>query len=563
MRAKQHISITKELVRVLIAVVLINIVGTYVYFRVDLTAEKRYTLKKTSKEILRNLNDIVFVQVYLDGDMPAGLKKMQKEVRDQLNEYKIYAGTNLQYQFINPHAIDNAESRNKLFRELSERGLKPVNIQNKDSEGALSQKIIFPGAIVRYGDYELPVNLLKNSKNEGTYENLQQSVEMIEYEFISAIYNLSSDSLRKIAFIEGHGEYDQYEVGDISRELSRFFQIDRGIIDTLHCLDGYEAVIVAGPQRSFSEKEKLVLDQYIMQGGHVLWFVDGVIINEDSLAAGSTLVLPNDVNLGDMLFRYGLRINYNVVKDMHCNIIPVNTALPGTQAKFVPAPWVYHPLLVPPQQELITKGLDLVLSQYASQIDTLGGQQEIKKTVLLKSSAYARTVNAPLFISLQEVAVAPDEKQYSMSNLPVAVLLEGSFNSAFTNRMLDNIVGKNAFVPLSRSKATSMLVVADADIIRNSVRYTPRGPMISPLGYDRYTNQVFGNAQFIINTLHYMVTDPSLIELRAKKISIRLLDKAKVRNEKIYWQMLNTLAPIVIIIITGIVIQLVRKKKYA
>ncbi len=552
-----------QLFLIIVIVVFVNYISTFLFFRIDLTAEKRYTLKPVTKEILHSLDDVAFVKIYLEGDLPVGFQEMQHAIGEQLDEFKVYAGENLEYEFINPSESDDKKIREELYRELINQGLEPVNIKKKDEEGAISQKIIFPGAIISFKDRQLAVNLLKNIKTKSSEENLNNSIESLEYEFTTAIKGLSEEKIRKIAFLEGHDELDQYQTEDITREFANFFQVDRGSITTMGCLDSYEVVIIAKPRHAFSKKDKLVIDQYIMNGGKVIWFIDKVSVNMDSLTHGTTMAMIKDLKLNDQLFKYGVRVNPNLIKDVHCNVIPVNIGHTGGQSKWAPAPWLYFPLLEPPENHPVTKNIDVVKSEFANEIDTLGGNQEIKTTVLLASSKLSKVVSTPMIISLAEVEKPLNRQSFTQPNRPVAVLLEGRFPSVFQNRMIDNLIKKENIKIKEKSKETKMLVVSDGDIIKNDVRHTARGPVISPLGFDRYTNQSFGNKSFIMNALHYMTDQLGLMNLRTKNLKLRLLNKQKIKEERLKWQIINVLAPVIFIIVAGIIVGRYRKKKYA
>jgi ABC-2 type transport system permease protein len=547
---------------ILVALITINLITASYYFRFDMTSEKRYTLKPVTKEILTNLQDIVYIEVYLDGQLPIGFKKLQKAIRDQLYEYRVYAGKNLHFEWVNPMAEENEELRQRYITDLVKRGLTPTNIVSSDDEGGTGQKLAFPGAIIRYKGYEITVNLLKNNKQLSAEQNMLQTIESLEFEFISAIYNLIAEKTERVAFIEGHGELNEYETGDISREIARFYQVDRGNLTDVNCLDAYKLVIVAGGHKKWHEKEKFIIDQYIMNGGKVIWFIDGVHVDMDSLAFGSSVALINDINLTDQLFKYGVRIKPFLIQDFNCNVIPVNTATPPAQPQFKPVPWLYYPLLAPPSNHLITKGIDLVKSEFISPIDTLEVEQ-VRKTVLLHSSNYTKLVSAPSIVDLSEVAAKIDENEFKQQFVPVAVMLEGVFSSAFANRMINDFVDKQPYQFVSESKQTKLLLVADASIIKNEVKYTARGPMISALGFDRYTQQTFGNKDFIINAIHYLTDEAGLMQLKAKNYKLRLLDKKKVKTFKELIYLSNIVLPVILIILTSIIIQYYRKKKYA
>jgi ABC-2 type transport system permease protein len=559
-KARQHMKLDLQLITVL----LLAFVLSFAFFRIDLTAEKRYTLSPYTKKVLKSLDDSVYVKVYLDGELNIPFRKMQQSLRETLDEFRVYGKDNLRYSFINPFESTDAAVRKDMFNRLSEKGLKPTNILANEKEGGSSEKIIFPGALISYKGVEIPVNLLKNNPRVSAEENINNSIQAIEFELIKVISSRAKDTSGKVAFIEGHGELDEYQTEDLSKELSLYYDVFRGKISGQPGeLDDYTAVIVAKPQTRFSEQEKYVLDQYIMKGGKVMWFLDRVDISMDSLAAGSALAMINDLNLDDMLFRYGVRINPVLLQDLQCNIIPVNVALEGNNPDFRPAPWYYFPLLTAPPDNPVTRNLNMIRTEFVNTIDTIGARKGTKKTVLLRSSASSRLVEAPVILSLDEIRADPTRLDFRKSWLPVAVMLNGTFESVFRNRMISDIVplSKASFIP--QSLPTGMLVVADGDVIRNDVRITP-GEIISlPLGFDRYTQQTFGNKDFVMNALHYLAGNEELISLRSRDITLRLLDKAKIREDRIFWVILNTVLPVIVIVLAGILYNLFRKRKYS
>lgn len=346
-----------QLIIALIVILLINYIASQLFFRLDLTADKRYTLSEVTHEILDSLEDVVYIEVYLDGEMPIGFQRMQKSIIELLDEFRIIAGDNLHYRFINPSNSTDPAKRNAVYQDLYDRGVEPTNVKDRDEEGGMAEKILFPGAIITYKDRETPVNFLVNNASLSAEANLNNSVQALEYKLIDAIRKITVKQRKRIAFIEGQGELNEYETGDITRALNEYYDIDRVTIkDYLQILDPYDAVIVAGPSEKYTEKSKFILDQYIMNGGKVLWFIEVVNVSMDSLSTGSmTFALMNDANLRDQLFKYGVRVNPNVIEDIQCAVIPVNTSLAGKQPKFAPAPWLYFPLLNAPSDHVITK----------------------------------------------------------------------------------------------------------------------------------------------------------------------------------------------------------------
>lgn len=562
----QHLYRNKNITRLILSlliIILIAFISSFLVIRIDLTAEKRYTISPETKKILKNLDDVVYMKIYLDGDLNIPFQKMQRNIRETLNEFKIYARKNLEFEFINPMAEKDEKIRNDVINELYNKGLKPTNIFSTDKEGGTSEKLIFPGAVIIYRGIEMPVNLLKNNPGLDAEENIHNSIQSIEYELINKIRSLTNEVTEKIAFIEGHGELDEFQTGDITRELANYFQVDRGQINGRPgILDEYKAIIVAKPTTPFSESDKFVIDQYIMNGGKVLWFIDEVSVSMDSLVEGSTFALINDLNIEDLLFRYGVRINPDLINDIQCNIIPVNRALAGNPANFIPAPWLYYPLLSASSTHPVTRNLNLIKTEFVSSIDTIGARQKLKKSILLKSSPYSMTANVPRMISLKEIKENPDKNQFTSANIPVAVLVEGIFESAFRNRSIqDYLDDKSSF--RKSSKPNKMLVVSDGDMIRNDIRLTPKGTMIMPLGMDRYTQQYFGNKDFIVNAVNYLTDQEGLIQLRTKEFKLRLLDRTKIREEQLKWKIINTVMPILIVILSGIVYHYLRRRRYA
>ncbi|HSH51613.1 MAG TPA: gliding motility-associated ABC transporter substrate-binding protein GldG [Bacteroidales bacterium] len=553
-----------QLIFALVIILLINYISSQTFFRLDLTADKRYTLSDATHEILDSINEIVFVEIYLDGDMPIGFQRMQKSIKELLDEFRVIAGKNIQYTFINPSASNDQSKRDAIYHDLYDRGLDPTNVKDRGREGGVAEKILFPGAIITYGDNATPVNFLKNNPAFSAEVNLNNSIQDLEYELVDAIHKITTKSRKKIAFIEGQNELDEFETGDITKELAEYYAIDRVTIkEYLNILDPYDAIIIAGPEEEYTEKSKFIIDQYIMNGGKVLWFIDAVTVNMDSLSTGSsTFALMNDVNLYDQLFKYGVRINPNVIQDIQCAVIPVNTAVSRGQPKFVPAPWLYYPLLISPNNHPVTKSLNMIKAEFPSVIDTVGKGIDITKKVLLSSSANARIFNAPLLINLAQVREQINPATFKKAHLPIAVLLKGTFESVFKNRYLKNIIEKNDFSYKQTSVPTKMIVVSDADIIRNEVRERADGIFISPLGYDRYTKQTYGNKEFVMNAVHYLVDQKGLLELRSREIKLRILDKAKIMDERVKWQIINTVFPIIFIILFGGIIIYYRKRKY-
>jgi ABC-2 type transport system permease protein len=565
---RNHPKIANTTIKLAVSLVIVFISAwllSIFFHRFDLTSEKRYTLSDFSKTSLRNLKDVVHVNVYLDGDLNIPFRKMQQRLKETLEEFQVYAGDKLEYEIINPFDKKDAKAIDDKVNELVEKGLKPTNILAKDKEGGTTEKLVFPGALIKYKKVEIPVNLLKNNPRVSAEENINNSIQTFEFEFMRVISSLASDTTEKIAFIEGHGEFNEYQVGDITRELGWYFQVDRGNINGKPgILDRYKAVIIAGPTLAFNEQDKFVLDQYVMQGGKVLWFIDMVNASLDSISeGGSTIALIRMLNIEDLLFRYGVRINPVLVQDVQCNTVPVNFALAGSPADFRQAPWLYSPLLTAPYEHPVTRNLNLIKSEFTGSIDTIEARKGIKKTVLLRTSEFSRQVAAPVVISLGEVGLTPKQEMFTSRFLPVAVLLEGKFESAFRNRMISKLFPDTTIRVRETGLPSSILVVADADVIRNDIRPTPKGILISPLGFDRFTNQTFGNKDFIVNAIQYMTGHAGLVNLRSRELTLRLLDKSKIKKDRRKWVLINTILPPLLVILAGLFYSWFRKRKYA
>lgn len=530
-----------------------------------MTSEKRYTLSQITKDQLSELNDIVYIRIFLEGDMPIGLKRMQKSLLETLDEFRILSKRNIQYELINPSKSTKLKERQTIYNSLYEKGLQPTNIQESDKEGGKTQKLVFPGALITYKGKEIALNLLNNNPALSGDENINLSIQSFEFKFLDAIQKLCTDSLPKMAFIQGHGELNNYETGDIERTLSEYYDVYRIEINgDLNILNPYSVVIVAGPTRPIPETDKIVLDQYLMSGGKILWFIDPVTISIDSLSRGSTtLAFMSDLNLDDMLFRYGVRLNPVLIQDMQCAVIPVNISLTGQQPRFAPAPWVYYPLLTPLSNHPVTRNLNLIKAQFVSPIDTVGSNSNIKKRYLLYTSQYSRLLQVPLLVSLEQINQSPLEREFNISRVPVAVLLEGTFESVFKNRLLKSYNNGQPFDLIEKSPLTRMIMVSDAEIIRNDVRQRSDGPYVSPLGYDRYTNQTYGNKDLVMNMVRYLDDNTGMMNLRNRDFKLRLLDKKEILQSRTKWQVINLLFPSAILIIAGIIWHYFRKRKFS
>ncbi|MDR1338510.1 MAG: gliding motility-associated ABC transporter substrate-binding protein GldG [Prevotellaceae bacterium] len=546
----------------LFGLILLGAVSDMLSLRLDLTEDRRYTVSEPGRRVVENLDDVIFIRVYLDGEMPVHVKKFKASVREKLDELKRYSRKNIQYEFRNP-SEGSSEKRTAVFKELLQKGLIPLTIRENDAEGGASRRMMFPGALVNYKAKELSVNFVKTNQKLSVEENLNLALQNLEYELINAIQKISRTGKDRIAFIEGHGELDDNSLWGISESLGEYYDIDAVIIEGVPgILDKYKAVVVAKPLERWSEEDKFVLDQYIMRGGRTAWFVDAVNIHEDSLSRGETTMgLVCEHNLNDQLFNYGVRINPNVLQDLQCSKVRVDVALPGMPPNFRLAPWTYFPLLWPPLDNPITRGIDLVKAQYPGVIDTVGNNAGIRKTYLLYSSENAKVSNAPLIVNLSQVDEKITQQVFNRSYLPVAVLLEGEFNSPFRNRIVSQYTRPDyPFIPKSRK--TKMIVVSDGDIIRNDVNKAGIETRPYPLGYDRHTEYTYGNNDFVMNAINYLTDESGLMEIRNRTLKMRLLDKSKTAYSHTKIILINTLIPPAVIILCGALFVLYRRRKY-
>lgn len=559
----------------LIIIVVVNVIASFVYTRFDLTSEKRYTLSDTSKEILRNLDDYVYLRIYLEGEFPAGFKKLRKETKEMLDEFRAYSKF-IDYDFINPSESNDAAERSETYKILYQSGLNPTELSIQTKDGA-QQIVIWPCALVSYKNKELPLDLLDTQVGKSSQDALNNSAQNLEYKFISAIKDLTQKNRPNIAFIEGHGELSEKEVYDITQTLSKKYVVDRVTINeqitalnkriersdsSIYITSRYDAIVIAKPTQPFSEKDKFIIDQYIMRGGKVLWLIDPIFASMDSLQSSeSTMGNSLDLKLDDMFFKYGLRLNKNLMLDYNAAAIALRTGQMGGQAQIEYFRWYYFPLLNAASNSNIVKNINPIKADFVSSIDPVVSDSDIQKIPLLKTSDYSKISAAPVFISLSLLRQAPDKRMFSQKGQNVAYLLKGTFESLYANRMSSAIVESEEIGFLSNSLETSMIVVADGDIIRNQF-HIPKGYPL-PLGFDQYTQVTYGNKEFIENAISYLIDGEGLISIRSRELKIRLLDMNKVNNDTMLWQIVNVIVPSALVVVFGFILAFIRKRKYS
>ena len=562
----------------LVLIVVINVIGSYLFTRFDLTSEKRYTLSNTTKEALRNLDDYVYFKVYLEGDFPAGFKKLRRETKEMLDEVRAYSKY-IDYEFINPSASNDRTELNEQYKLLYQSGLNPTDLTVQNSDGSVKQMIIWPGALVSYrNDTEIAIDLLESQLGQSSEAALNASMQNLEFKLLDAIKKVTRQQKPQIAFIEGHGELTENEVYDITQTLKRNYHVTRGEIagkvDALmHRSEpdakgeiktslNYDAIVIAKPTEPFDEKDKFLIDQYIMHGGKVLWLVEPVMATMDSLTAQeSTIGVDQDLNLDDMLFKYGVRLNRNLLLDLNCAALPIKTGQVAGQAQLEFYRWFYFPLVQAASNHPMVRNMNSIKLDFVSSIDATTSEGNIVKTPLLKTSDYTKISGAPVFISLAMLKQTPDKRMFPSKGQNVAYLLKGTFPSLYANRITAEIEESKEMKFLSESKPTAMIVVADGDIIRNQIDIRTRKPL--PLGYDQYTQNTYGNKEFIENAISYLVDGEGLIDIRSREFKVRLLDPDKIVNQRLRWQLVNILVPTGLVVILGLILAAIRKKKNA
>ena len=568
--------IVSFLVTVVIVVVL-NVIGSFVFTRFDLTSEKRYTLSPTTKEILNKLDDYVYFKVYLEGDFPAGFKKLRRETKEMLDEFRAYSKY-IDYEFINPSESTDAAERNDTYKQLYQSGLNPTDVVVKNSDGSSKQMVIWPGALVSYrNDTEIAIDLLENQLGQSSEEALNASMQNLEFRLIDAVKKVTRRTRPNLAFVEGHGELGEKEVYDITQTLAQNYNVVRveidGKIDALihrtqdeekevKAFPSFDAIIIAKPTQPFDERDKFLIDQYIMHGGKVLWLVEPVLATMDSLQSQeSTIGLEQDLNLDDMLFKYGVRLNRDLLLDLTCAALPIRTGQVAGQAQLEFFRWFYFPLLQAASEHPMVRNMNAIKADFVSSMDATTSANGIDQIPLLKTSDYTKVSGAPVFITLAMLRQTPDKRMFSSKGKNVAYLLKGSFPSLYANRIPQEIVDDQATDFMEESKPTAMIVVADGDIIRNQIDIRTRKPL--PLGFDQYTQNTYANKEFIENAISYLVDGEGLIDIRSRELKVRLLDKTRIDQERTKWQVINTLLPIALIIVLGFVMAFIRKKKYS
>ena len=550
----------KNIVLVVAILFLANVVGNAFFYRFDLTKDKRYTLSPTSLGIIKQVTEPLAVKVYMQGDLPPEFKRLQQEAKQLLEEFQAY-NSDIAFEFVDP--MEDEEHSEDNVKALYMKGMTPVNI-TVDDKGKQSQAMVFPWAIAVYNNKEVTIPLLKNIMGASTTEKVIGSVQHLEYSIADAINKITKDKQKSIAIIKGNGELKDIYIAKFLLQVRESYHIGPFTLDSvaanpvrsLAALKKYDLAIIAKPTEGFSEAEKQVLDQYIMNGGKTMWLVDQVAVEMDSLynSNGATLAFPRDLNLNDMFFKYGFRINPDIIKDEQGSSIKLATGEQGSATRYQEFNWKFAPQVYPESTHPIVKKLGGIKFDFANPIDTL--KNGIKKTVLLQSSKYSKKIGTPIEVNLNSVAEETSPNHYINSgNLPMAVLLEGSFKSMFENRVLafDEKAYSNKGVP------NKMIVISDGDLIKNQV---DKDFQPVELGYDQRSGNLYDNKDFLLNCVNYLLDDTGLINIRSKELDLPLLDKEKVYENYGFTQVITIALPILVLTIFGFLFTFLRKRRY-
>ena len=563
-----------QLVLLLALVGLLNFISHNIFHRFDLTQEKRFTLSPSTKTFLKDMEDVVFLKVYLEGDnMPAGFQRLQKSTKELLDEFRRYSGNNLQYEFINPSESPDKKTRTEIYDQLAKDGLMYFNVTSQASDGSEVSLPVFPAAMVSYSAHgqqlDRPVNFFRGSSsnriNDGT---INRAVENLEYEFISAMRVITRQMVPRVAIIEGHGELDKNEIGSLSNALTGFYRVDRVTIDQkLNALDDFDAIIVADPKERINERDQYIIDQFIMRGGKSLWMVDASKVDLNEIAFTSETMSKQNpaIPVGHMLFSYGARINEQLVQDIQCAVIPVDiSASEADEPSWNLVPYVYFPLVTPRQDNPITRNLNLIRFEFASTVDTVGEDPNIKKTVILSSSKNSRYVRTPARVSTDIFSERLEPSKYTRSDMPMAVLLEGRFQSFYKNRINEEFVEGEGVKVLDESvKHTKIIVIGDGDVGKNYVQTEGGQNRVQVLGHDRFSGRTFGNLDFLLNCMNYLLDDEGVMGVRSREVRLRLMDYEQITEHRGKWQLINLLVPVLLVLVFGMIYIFARKRKYA
>jgi ABC-2 type transport system permease protein len=541
----------------LVLALLLNMLAADYFFRIDLTEDQRYTISDQTKSLLRSLDDQVYVEVYLDGELNASFRRLRNSIAELLDEFRIYSGNRVTVTFINPTSALSQQAQKEYMEDLAAKGITPTRVVER-KDGQTAEKLIFPGALLTYGGLETGVNLLKGNKARTPEEEINQSIESLEYELANAIFKLTNVERKRVGFVYGHGELDSLSMASWNNALLDLYDVYKVNLQRKTNLADYDALIIAKPTQAFSEPDKYKLDQYLMNGGNLLFLLDKLEATMDSASRADYFAFPYDLKLDDLLFKYGVRINVDLVQDRNAGLYPVVTGQQGGKPQLQLMDWPYFPLINRYADHPVTRNLDAILTRFVSSIDTVKADG-ITKTPLAFTSAFSRKVMAPVPVSINEIRRNVKPESFNEGSIPVAYLLEGRFTSLYKNRFLPEGAEQAGFA--SDGTESKIMVISDGDVARNEIN--PRTGNPQQLGLDPFTNYTFANEELLMNAVAYLTDENGLIKTRAREVKIRPLNKEKLRTEKANWQSINLVLPLVVLLLYGFLRAFLRKKRFA
>ena len=542
----------------LVLLVVINQLAALYFFRIDLTEEQRFSIKPQTKELLKNLDDEVFIEVLLDGDLNPGFTRVKNYTREMLEEFRVYSGNKVRYSFTNPEAAISQNARDEYIRSLAQKGINPINVVD-NRNGQRSQKLVFPAALVSFGGLEAGVMFLKGATGRGNpQEMLNQAVEDVEFELANAVQKLVFTNQKKIGWLVGHGELDSLQSASIMNALLEQYRVSKINLSDKESVVGYDLLIVAKPIQKFTPTDLYKLDQYVINGGRIIFLIDRLDASMEKATDENYFAFPTAVNLDDLLFKFGVRVNMDLVQDVSSLKYPIVTGVVDGRPQITPLDWPFFPMVNHYANHPATRNLDASVFKFASTIDTVKSNG-IKKTPLIYTSQYSRVLVAPVQVSAAGLKNELKPENFKDGAKPLAYLLEGVFTSTYKNRFKPTGIDESHFKESGR--ASKIVVISDGDFVRNEINSQTGEPR--PLAYDPVFNVTFANQDFMLNLISYLTQENGIINARTKELKIRPLNKARIDSEKTYWQTINLVLPILVMLVLGVLLTYYRKRKYA
>ena len=542
----------------LVLLVVINQLAALYFFRIDLTEEQRFSIKPQTKELLKNLDDEVFIEVLLDGDLNPGFTRVKNYTREMLEEFRVYSGNKVRYSFTNPEAAISQNARDEYIRSLAQKGINPINVVD-NRNGQRSQKLVFPAALVSFGGLEAGVMFLKGATGRGNpQEMLNQAVEDVEFELANAVQKLVFTNQKKIGWLVGHGELDSLQSASIMNALLEQYRVSKINLSDKESVVGYDLLIVAKPIQKFTPTDLYKLDQYVIYGGRIIFLIDRLDASMEKATDENYFAFPTAVNLDDLLFKFGVRVNMDLVQDVSSLKYPIVTGVVDGRPQITPLDWPFFPMVNHYANHPATRNLDASVFKFASTIDTVKSNG-IKKTPLIYTSQYSRVLVAPVQVSAAGLKNELKPENFKDGAKPLAYLLEGVFTSTYKNRFKPAGIDESQFKESGR--ASKIVVISDGDFVRNEINSQTGEPR--PLAYDPVFNVTFANQDFMLNLISYLTQENGIINARTKELKIRPLNKARIDSEKTYWQTINLVLPILVMLVLGVLLTYYRKRKYA